>query len=40
MFRTCTCELEIAAKKTVMLMADATGKEKTTLVGCFYYYEK
>jgi hypothetical protein len=35
-----TCELSIAEKKTVMLMADATGKEKTTLVGCFYFYEK
>jgi hypothetical protein len=35
-----TCELEIAEKRTVTLMADATGKEKTTLVGCFYFYEK
>ena len=35
-----TCNLTIAEKKTVMLMADATGKEKTTLVGCFYFYEK
>jgi hypothetical protein len=35
-----TCALEIAEKRTVMLMADATGKEKTTLVGCFYFYEK
>lgn len=35
-----TCDLEIAEKKTVTLMADATGKEKSTLVGCFYFYEK
>ena len=35
-----TCDLTIADKKTVMLMADATGREKTTLVGCFYFYEK
>jgi hypothetical protein len=35
-----TCGLEIADKRTVMLMADATGREKTTLVGCFYFYEK
>ena len=35
-----TCELAIADKRTVMLMADATGNEKTTLVGCFYFYEK
>jgi hypothetical protein len=35
-----TCALEIAEKRTVMLMADATGREKTTLVGCFYFYEK
>lgn len=35
-----TCNLTIAEKKTVMLMADATGKEKTTLIGCFYFYEK
>jgi hypothetical protein len=35
-----TCGLEIAEKRTVMLMADATGREKTTLLGCFYFYEK
>src|SRR4051812_4108669 len=35
-----TCDLQIAEKKTVMLMADATGREKSTLVGCFYFYEK
>jgi hypothetical protein len=35
-----TCELSIAEKKTLMLLADATGKLQSTLVGCFYYYEK
>jgi hypothetical protein len=35
-----TCDLDIAEKRTVTLMADATGREKTTLVGCFYFYEK
>lgn len=35
-----TCHLQLAEKKTVMLMADATGREKTTLVGCYYFYEK
>jgi hypothetical protein len=34
------CELPIAEKRTIMLMGDATGKEKSTLVGCFYFYEK
>jgi hypothetical protein len=34
------CQLEIADKKTVMLLGDATGKEKGTIVGCFYFYEK
>jgi hypothetical protein len=35
-----TCSLEIAEKRTVMLMAGTTGTDKTTLVGCFYFYEK
>jgi hypothetical protein len=35
-----TCELSIAEQKTVMLLGDATGREKSTLVGCFYFYEK
>jgi hypothetical protein len=35
-----TCDLEIAEKRTVMLLADATGREKSTLLGCFYFYEK
>lgn len=35
-----TCSLELGEKKTILLMADASGKSKTTLVGCFYLYEK
>ena len=35
-----TCGLEVADKRTVMILADATGREKTTLLGCFYFYEK
>lgn len=35
-----TCELEIAEKKTYVMIADATGKTTTTLAGCFYFYEK
>jgi hypothetical protein len=35
-----TCALEVGERKTLMLMADASGKSKTTLVGCYYYYEK
>src|SRR5436190_17804140 len=35
-----TCERRIGEKETVMLPADATGKLSSTLIGCFYYYEK
>ena len=35
-----TCGLEIAEKRTVMLMAEDNAKATTTLVGCYYYYEK
>ena len=35
-----TCELDIAAKRTVMLMAEDSPKAKQTLVGCYYFYEK
>jgi hypothetical protein len=34
------CELKIGEKKTVVLMSDANGKSKQTLLGCYYYYEK
>ena len=35
-----TCELDIAEKRTFMLMAEDSPKSTTTLVGCYYYYEK
>lgn len=35
-----TCGLEIAEKRTLVLMAEDSPKATTTLVGCYYYYEK
>jgi hypothetical protein len=35
-----TCELEIGEKKTILLMAEDNPKSTTTLVGCYYFYEK
>jgi hypothetical protein len=35
-----TCELPIAEQRTVMLMSGAPPNDKTTLVGCYYFYEK
>ena len=35
-----TCELEIGEKRTLTLMAADEEKSATTLVGCYYYYEK
>ena len=35
-----TCELEIGAKKTLVLMAEDNAKSTTTLFGCYYFYEK
>jgi hypothetical protein len=35
-----TCGLEIAEKKTIMLMAEDNPKSTTTLLGCYYFYEK
>ena len=35
-----TCELEIGAKKTMVLMAEDNAKSTTTLFGCYYFYEK
>ncbi|HEY1629834.1 MAG TPA: hypothetical protein VGF56_00865 [Rhizomicrobium sp.] len=34
------CELKIAEKRTVTLMASDNPKDSTTLVGCYYFYEK
>ena len=35
-----SCGLEIAEKRTLMLMAEDSPKATTTLVGCYYLYEK
>lgn len=35
-----SCALEIAEKRTLMLMAEDNAKATTTLVGCYYFYEK
>jgi hypothetical protein len=35
-----TCGLEIAEKRTLMVMAEDGPNAATTLVGCYYYYEK
>jgi hypothetical protein len=34
------CELEIAEKRTITLMAEDSAKNTTTLIGCYYLYEK
>jgi len=34
-----TCQLELAPKKTILILGTGKG-DKTTLVGCAYYYEK
>ena len=35
-----TCELEIGEEKTIVLMAEDNVKSTTTLLGCYYLYEK
>jgi len=35
-----TCALEIGAMRTVMLMAEDSPKSTSTLLGCYYFYEK
>ena len=35
-----TCELPIAEQRTVTLMSGEPPNDKTTLVGCYYFYEK
>lgn len=35
-----TCELEIGPMRTLMLMAEDSAKSSSTLLGCYYYYEK
>ena len=34
------CDLAIAEKRTVTLMAEDSPKARQTLIGCYYYYEK
>jgi hypothetical protein len=35
-----TCEAPIAEKRTVMLLSGEPPNDKTTLIGCYYFYEK
>jgi hypothetical protein len=35
-----SCELQIAEKRNVMLMAEDDPKATSTLIGCYYFYEK
>lgn len=35
-----TCTLKISDMRTIMVMAEDNPKSATTLVGCYYYYEK
>ena len=44
-FKTCesgegmkSCELAVAEKRTLMIVAGDNGKSKTTLLGCYYFY--
>ena len=44
-FKTCesdegmrSCELRVAEKRTLMIVAGDNGKSKTTLLGCYYFY--
>jgi hypothetical protein len=34
------CELPIAEKRTVLVVSEDAPNDQTTLVGCYYYYEK
>ena len=33
-----SCELTVAEKRTLMIVAGDNGKSKTTLFGCYYFY--
>ena len=35
-----SCGLEVADKRTLMLMAGDSGKSTTSLLGCYYFYAK
>ena len=46
-FKTCesgegmkSCELAVAEKRTLMIVAGDNGTSKTTLLGCYYFYAK
>jgi hypothetical protein len=34
------CELQLAPQRTLTLMSGDSPTSKTTLVGCYYFYEK
>jgi hypothetical protein len=35
-----SCELKVGTKKTVVLMAPLNGPAKTSLIGCYYFYQQ
>ena len=35
-----TCELSIAEQRTIVLMVSDLPNDKTTLMGCYHFYEK
>ena len=35
-----SCELKLGEQKTLLILAQRGGKGKTTLFGCYYFYEK
>ena len=35
-----TCDLEVAPQRTVTVMAGDNPKDRQTLIGCYYFYEK
>jgi hypothetical protein len=35
-----SCAIQLAPKKTLMVMSDESGLSRRALVGCYYYYEK
>ena len=35
-----TCEMSVAEQRTVILLSEDAPNDKTTLIGCYYYYEK
>jgi len=35
-----SCEIKVGAKKTAVLMTGQNGQAKTSLLGCFYFYQQ